>query len=369
MNVEGQMFAKDHYVPVLKWKRGEKFAIKDLTNAVKSKMTPLIEVPPIAWDFINDMPAKSVDQHLEKVVDSVGDSWGQDRPAFLDLQFIDSDERMNDSSHPLEYIFNSARAINLPMIPVTGLDRDSAYQSSVSRIYDIDGLGVCLRLDLDEVADDSDPRIASLVSALRVPETDIDLALDLEYIEPTRSSLLARSILNFIRLSLGIQRWRNIILLGTSFPKELKFDPNTDNRVPRAEWEIWNYLLRNQSKIHRIPTFGDYTIVHPEPFETLGLDPRIMQFGAKVKYTCVDSWMIIKGESFKKATPAEQNQALCRYLVGQPEYRGPSFSWGDKTIDDCANRKMVGSLETWVRAGVNHHITFVINQLASAAVS
>ena len=45
------MFTQRHYVPVLKWKQGEYQALYRLSNAVKDNLTPLLEIPPIGFDF------------------------------------------------------------------------------------------------------------------------------------------------------------------------------------------------------------------------------------------------------------------------------------------------------------------------------
>ena len=40
------MFAREHYLPVLRWKRGEQAALAELGSTDRDSMTPLIEIPP-----------------------------------------------------------------------------------------------------------------------------------------------------------------------------------------------------------------------------------------------------------------------------------------------------------------------------------
>lgn len=40
------VFNERHYVPILRWKRGERWALKQLAEADKQRLTPLIELPP-----------------------------------------------------------------------------------------------------------------------------------------------------------------------------------------------------------------------------------------------------------------------------------------------------------------------------------
>ena len=50
------MFGHQHYVPVLKWKLGEYQALHRLASDIKDRMTPLIEIPDIGYDFDAHVP-------------------------------------------------------------------------------------------------------------------------------------------------------------------------------------------------------------------------------------------------------------------------------------------------------------------------
>ena len=99
------MIDEKHYVPILKGKMGEYRALKELTPDVRKRLTPIIEIPPIAWDYINDIPAKTIDQHLSKVPENLFSSWNENRPIFLELVYLET-ESMSDGTHPLTKIFN-----------------------------------------------------------------------------------------------------------------------------------------------------------------------------------------------------------------------------------------------------------------------
>src|SRR5882724_8756793 len=122
------MFDHAHYVPILKGKEGEYQALRELTPAIRNGLTPLIEPIPIPYDFANEVPAKTVDQHLGNFISKIEASWGLD-PIFFDLDWIPDLERMADGRHPLKFIFDAARAAGSQAIPVTGLNRDAAYQA------------------------------------------------------------------------------------------------------------------------------------------------------------------------------------------------------------------------------------------------
>lgn len=61
------MFGHAHYVPVLKGRDGEYGALQSLSRGVRDALTPLLELPPIPWDFETDAPARTIDKHLKKV--------------------------------------------------------------------------------------------------------------------------------------------------------------------------------------------------------------------------------------------------------------------------------------------------------------
>ena len=59
------MFGRNHYVPVLKGRDGEYGALQTLTPSTRQALTPLVEIPPIPWDFKEEKPAKTIDGHLK----------------------------------------------------------------------------------------------------------------------------------------------------------------------------------------------------------------------------------------------------------------------------------------------------------------
>ena len=74
-----------HYVPILKGRYGEYGALHAMSADDKETITPVVEIPPIPWDFKNDQPAKTIDQHLLKVDSNLERSWGIDRALYVDL--------------------------------------------------------------------------------------------------------------------------------------------------------------------------------------------------------------------------------------------------------------------------------------------
>lgn len=61
-----------------------------------------------------------------------------------------------------------------------------------------------------------------------------------------------------------------------------------------------------------------------------------------------------------------QYPANAELLLGRVEYAGADFSYGDQYIEERASHpEKPGSPVTWLRAGINHHMTFVVSQISS----
>lgn len=140
------MFDEFQYVAILKGRLGEYGALEELSSNLKKFVAPVIEIPPIDWDHKLSQPAKTLDQHLQKVGPNLARAWGPGEPVFLDLMWISESGRLANGIHLVDHVFAATRAHGLSAIPVTGLARDSEYQKACQRVVQQDGWGVCIRL-------------------------------------------------------------------------------------------------------------------------------------------------------------------------------------------------------------------------------
>jgi len=359
------LFDQTHYVPILKGRNGEYGALQFIPMESRNRITPLLEVPPIPWDFLRQMPAKTIDMHLMKVAQKIARAWGPERALFMDFLWIEN-ARMNNGEHPVRYILRSARARNVCIIPVVGLVRDEHYLIACAEAIQQDHRGVCIRIQREDFVDFADlgQKIQGLLASLQVSIEDADLLIDLRSIVPISGQIDAQRVVGLIARIPDLNRWRTFTMAATSFPENLMGLPPSDcSIVGRLEWDLWHNILRYYPALLRIPTFGDYGISHPEPSE---VDPRIMRPSASVRYTVERSWLVLKAKNLRDYGYAQFHD-ICRELVKRHEYSGRDFSWGDRYIDDCA-RELVGTgnLTTWRKVGTSHHLVFVLHQLANA---
>lgn len=356
-----------HYVPILKGKAGEYGALQVATPQVRAGMTPLIDIPPVPWDYQNDAPAKAIDDHLAPIAGKLETSWGTDQSLFVDLGLIDQDQQTKDGLHVFTHVLGKTREKAIQAIPVTGLARADSYQEAVRIAAQADNRGVCVRLEPSdfEVSEDLAPQLESLLGTLGVETAHCDLVIDIQSIYPKQVSTTTLGIVGTLSLIPQVTAWRTLTLAASAFPENLSgIRAATEELLPRSEWLVWQSLATKN--LARLPAFGDYGINNPEMFE---MDPRMMSMSAGLRYTTENEWLILKGRGVKKHG-FEQFNALCKKLVARDEYAGQDFSWGDSYIRRCANDEDgPGNATTWRKAGTSHHLAKVVGQLAALDAS
>jgi len=135
---------------MLRWKRGERGAVKQLTDSDKRRLTPLIELPPSLFNLGYD----AGDQHLPSMlIHAAGDvqrAWGTER-AFCDLGLMPPRAENAGGGHPVTLLWEYARRHRLNLVPVTGLLRSARYQSAVRRVIADDRSGACIRVTSEQL--------------------------------------------------------------------------------------------------------------------------------------------------------------------------------------------------------------------------
>jgi hypothetical protein len=357
------MAEHNHYVPILKGKAGEYTALKGLSDETRGRITPLIEVAPVPWDFEEEAPAKSLDAHLGPVAEKLDKHWGTDRPIYIDLAWI-SDEATESGQHPVTKVLDGLKAMNAMAIPVTGLSRAGHSIKAVAEGIARDGRGVCIRVDLDDLRGLTtlDGSLAGLCETLGVGRADVDLLLDFAAFDASQAPAIEMAA-NMALVGLPTPtEWRSLTLAGGSFPLNLS-GVHGEARIARADFDVWRGLSINKAReLPRRPAFADYAVQHPEPDE---IDPRLMKMSAAVRYATPTEWLILKKKNVQDHG-FEQFHDIAADLITRPEFRGVEFSDGDRAIDACASKTSgTGNATTWRKIATNHHIETVVDQIAN----
>lgn len=328
-------------------------------------MTPLIEVTPRAL-AAEAMPRPvDVDRGLAKVIMKIIENWGDD-PLFIDLGLIDPRARASSGAHPVSVLFEDGNRRFLPsFIPVTALDRDAAYQDAVKSVVAKDRLGLCLRIRGSELLRSELPgEIDRLLMVLGLEHEDIDILVDYGIIDAALPNF-AEACQRLPSLS----RWRTFTIVSGAFPEDLRGMTPGEHELPRRDWQAWRDQVTAHPPLPRLPSYGDYVIAHPvfkEP--SPGLNPS-----ASIRYAAEDYWVIMRGEAIRNddGPGLLQYPANASLLCDRPEFRGEAFSSGDQYIKKMAQELgkngtgSTGDLKTWLRAGVNHHLTLAVRQVSS----
>jgi hypothetical protein len=85
------MFGPGHYVPILRWKQAERFALRYLRAEDRKRITPLIELTPLTFKSRKTAqreatpldPAQVVHQESKKLLEACSNF-----PFFLDLRHV-----------------------------------------------------------------------------------------------------------------------------------------------------------------------------------------------------------------------------------------------------------------------------------------
>lgn len=357
------MFSDKHYVPTIKWRQGEYTALEALKPFHKSELTPLIEIPAVPWDYAKEKPAKSIDDHIDKIPEQMARAWGCERPIFIDAGLIDPSLRLSSGLHPLDSLFAALTTEGVLPVPVTATNRDQDYQDAVHAIAIRDSLGICIRAEADDFEDDESVEILTdLIDSFDIPRDQVDLIIDMKAIGDGQAGLTARLVSSILLMLGGATEYRTLTVLSGAFPVNLSSVPQGLSLLPRTDWAMW-LNLRSQ-KLKRQPSYGDYTAAHPDPNE---MDPRLMQVSASIRYAADTDWVIARGRSVNGAKFGGFGQfnALAAALIKHPEFTGASFSWSSDYIVACAGGGATGNLPIWRRVATNRHMSRTAHQIAT----
>lgn len=349
------------YLPVLKWKRGEQFALRELTEAQWSGVAPLIELQPI--DSAPDGAAlrSALPEYLEKVADEIKKSIPEDRLVFVDTHHVSP---------------GYARPANLLVVMCDQLRRktkrliypviDAAAMASLGTLTpqlkgSIQKMAtVLLRLRSDQLETTQiKPLVADLVE-IGIKKRNIHLLVDQYSLVGREPAECVTLIKPFLAEAVAAS-CASVTLGGGSFPMTLAGIKAGATNIPRVEWSTWKSLAA-PGEFPQL-RYADYAVTNPAPLPDI--DPKTVNPSITIRYATKDHWHLLKGKGFKGAPPGEYRN-LCKLLVTNGAiYSGKDFSFGDGKYYAAANGSSVknGIPWTWRREATSHHIVFTASLL------
>lgn len=346
-------FGPQHYVPVLKIKRGEKRALGLLSRQIWTRTTPLLEIV--------ERTGRELGDHLRLAFNGLAEAVYP-----FDRCFIDCHEIAPDGPAAAAAVFERGASKGIRFTPVTGISRSADVTAAMQHRAN----GLALRLNRREFeAGGLEAAIRMFMDRHHLAPEDTDLIADLGAVDilvPAGVRAFAAAFLNEIPYH---TRWRTFTISSCAFPSSMGgVDRHSYQPAERADWLAWREGLYGiRATLPRLPTFSDGAIQHPSGVE--GFDPRTMQVSASVRYTLPESWLLIKGESTRVTPASLQFRTLATQLVYghlRQHYEGADHCAGCAGMKQAADGASgLGSAEAWRRLGTIHHITMAVQGLAN----
>jgi len=346
-------FGWNHYVPVLRLKPGELWALRYLASDVRESVTPIVEVLPKNLGRNRSNPEGDLDVAVKVICEEIWKVWG-DRNFFLDTDNV-SDAAIE--AHVLATFAADALAEKLLVTPMIALRNSSTKLSAVQRSIGVLNTGCGLRLNRGDLGKPETAGVISeLTRKLELTPADIDLIVDL-------GISTGFPPFNYVRENLPqLLEWRSFTVLSGAFPKDLQDRAPGVHRIPRLDWQHWVSELAVGINGARSPSFGDYTVQYGNYVEP----PDRPNPSASIRYTSDTEWILMRGQGIYNKDGAGNKQwpANALLLSEMPEFCGPAFSEGDRYIANHAGTyQQAGSPGTWIRAAINHHLVFTARQI------
>lgn len=342
--------SENWYMPVLKTKRAEKYALTRIDKRFHQRIRPLFEI--IAR---NPEKVNSVTEHLKSVFKNLAVCAKPYGRCFLDAREIapDGEEAANEA-------FSLAVDYLLKFTPVTGVTR----AADVPAVMRFGTEGIALRVTRSEFESGDLMRdVRNFVSRHALNYEGIDLIVDMESVDEMIDDGVMACAEAFLAELPELKRWRTLTISGSAFPLSTG-QRNSQKLVERVEWKAWRNM---RELLPRRSNFSDCVVQHPRGVE--GFDHKKMQVSAVIRYTLDEEWLLIKGESLNRAKGWEQFQNLSTHLVHghlRKHFEGSSHCRGCQGIHAAAaGAENYASPEAWRRIGTIHHISTVMNALSS----
>jgi hypothetical protein len=275
---------------------------------------------------------------------------------------------------PLSLIMRLALDSHIDIIPAVHLFpqdsstgdhlSDAVYRELVKQSTAMKHGEVCLRVFAKDLSTPNlHNRVDDLLSDLRCGPSDTHLVVDYRLLADG-----APPLSDMPNLLPHLQDWKSYSVVAGVFPKDLcEIDKNSTRLLPRVDWKWWMGNIVSDNCTIRRPAFGDYTIQHPIYSEP----PEYSAPSASIRYAHHEYWVIIRGESLSnpKGSGWHQWPAEAALLVDRKEFQGGQFSFGYIYILKMSRQtNTTGTVQTWLTAGINHHLTLTSRQISSLAL-
>lgn len=347
------------YMPVLKWKRGERDALRYLSDDQWQGVTPMLELQPVGVAPDLSSLRAALPAYIREVGSQINKAIPVKQAVCVDTGYVSSDYAKQISV--LLFICGGlGKELEHQIVPVIrsawleSLDNLTSTQTTALAGFD----DVILRLRTDEMdASQVQPSVNALAKVVK--KRRIHLVIDQFSLVDQQSTACISAITPYLQAAMGAG-CASVTLAGGSFPVNLTGKKLGFTDLPRVEWRIW--LALQHVPEFKTLRYADYAVTNPAPLPE-GTDPKSVNPSIAIRYAADGFWRLYKGRQFKGA-PRGELRNLCKLLTSDTVYSGQTYSYGDTKYHKDANGPDTNGLPwTWRRDATSHHMVFTADAL------
>ena len=343
------------YVPILKSKAGEYWALRRSSPAVLAGIRPLFEI------FAKNGPS----QDLNAFVNGIVPGWPQAVVLTVDTGYLDQIQPIaGTADYAVLWTARALQGRGVPAKPVMRLADDPLVLAEVAAAAALHGHGACLRLgspDSDPAVDEADELWPEVFQATNMRPADIDLLIDLWEVQSRRDVDRAAAVTaQMLQWAYENGPWKSVTVASGAFPQSIShLPPGGATAIHRFDADLFNRVVAQDPPI--TPDFGDYGIWHPGI--PAGVPYRPLP---NLRYTNQGEWQVYREP---RALPGNESfYTLSSRVVGSAYWppTGANYSAGDAEIARCAQSiPGPGAATQWLRWGASHHFAHVVERLTT----
>jgi len=344
------------YMPILKWKQGERMAVKNLTAHQCQDIVVMLEL--LAIDAAPDAVAlkAALPLYLSKIVKDIKSAFPEGACIAVDTRHIAPGytRQLRLSSVVCKLLGAKTGRIIIPVVSESAVQANPADLKSLNEFPEI-----ILRIRTNAITDEQIPDLIQQVTDAGISGDKIHLVIDQYSIVGEEPVARAALVEKHLAAALA-QGCASTTLAGGSFPMNLIGYKQGAVEIGRVEWMVWE-IIKGKSGLSGV-RYADYTVTNPAPLPA-DLDTSKVNPSVAIRYTCSNSWRLYKAGGFKNGAP-DQYRGLCQLLITDGVYSQSTFSYGDQCYAEAAAHRMGnGNPSSWRRDATNHHIVFTKAQL------
>ena len=338
-----------YYVPILKSKPAEIWAWTNVSTTVLTasrvvfELVPTDTVTPAAINFANRLTR----------------NYPSGRIITVDCGLFDQASTVvTDISQELHN-----RSVNER--PVFRLSDTPATLGQVRQACSLHGQGACLRLGSD--TQDPNPNVAiqdvaNTIASVGLNINQVDVIIDFKVIDSNRDVTRCVPLaLSMLAWAATCGTWRSVTLASGAFPITVSSFP-CGLATGLDRFDALFYTRVSQGNPVITPDYGDYSINYPifGPSPPRAPNPNL-------RYTDGLQWRI---ERERSILPGNNSFfTVCQRVVQAGYWLGSGYSAGDAEINRCSQSNgSPGTATNWLSFGGSHHMTHVVDRLATLGV-